>query len=86
MTPNQIKKMHFIITVSTFNTHYLSNEMSQIEKLLSVKGKPMILHEGYIYTVERTTTTKLIFRCQNRDCKGKFALNINQSVQMKIIF
>ncbi|CAF4389781.1 unnamed protein product, partial [Rotaria magnacalcarata] len=42
--------------------------MSQIEKLLSEKGKPLLLHEGYIYSVERTTTTKLIFRCQNRDC------------------
>ncbi|CAF4794535.1 unnamed protein product, partial [Rotaria sp. Silwood2] len=36
--------------------------MSQIEKLLSVKGKPMMLHDGYIYTVERTTTTKLFLR------------------------
>ena len=60
--------------------------MSQIEKLLSVKGKSMILHGGHIYTVERGTTTKLIFRCQNRDCKGKLASNINQLVQMKIIF
>ncbi|CAF2117211.1 unnamed protein product, partial [Rotaria magnacalcarata] len=51
--------------------------MSQIEKLLSVKGKPMILHEGYIYTVERTTTTKLIFRCQNRDCKARCHTNLS---------
>ncbi|CAF4678693.1 unnamed protein product, partial [Rotaria magnacalcarata] len=29
----------------------------------------MILHEGYIYTVERTTKTKSIFQCKNRDCK-----------------
>ena len=60
--------------------------MSQIEKLVSVKGKPMMLHEGYIYTVERTTTTKLILRCQNRDCKGKVVLNINQLIQIKIIY
>ncbi|CAM4818333.1 unnamed protein product [Rotaria magnacalcarata] len=44
--------------------------MSQIEQLSSINAKPMVLHEGYIYTVERTTTTKLIFRCKNRDCKG----------------
>ncbi|CAF4590206.1 unnamed protein product [Rotaria socialis] len=60
--------------------------MSQIEQLSSVKGKPMILHEGYIYTIERTTKTKSIFRCKNRDCKGKYALNINQIIQMKIIY
>ncbi|CAF5071703.1 unnamed protein product, partial [Rotaria sp. Silwood1] len=29
----------------------------------------MMLHDGYIYTVERTTTTKLILRCQNRDSR-----------------
>lgn len=44
--------------------------MSLIEKLLSEKGKPIVVHAGYIYTQERTTTTKLIFRCQNRSCKG----------------
>ncbi|CAF4752594.1 unnamed protein product, partial [Rotaria sp. Silwood1] len=49
--------------------------MSQIEKLLSLKGKPMIHHEGYIYTVECTTSTKLIFRCQNRDCKARYHTN-----------
>jgi hypothetical protein len=44
--------------------------MSLIEKLLSEKGKPIVVHAGYIYTQERTTITKLIFRCQNRNCKG----------------
>ena len=50
--------------------------MSQLQKIVSEKGKPMLLHESYIYTIERTTTTKLIFRGQNRDCKGKFTLSI----------
>lgn len=54
--------------------------MSQIEKLFSVKGKPMIHHQGYIYTVEHTTTAKLYFRCQDRACKGKFTLKINQLI------
>ncbi|CAF2080718.1 unnamed protein product [Rotaria magnacalcarata] len=53
--------------------------MSQIEQHSSVKGKPMILHEGYIYTVERTTKTKSIFRCKNRDCKG-FLFHFSQAV------
>ena len=44
--------------------------MSVIEKLLSEKGKPMVIHAGHIYTQERTTLIKLIFRCQNRNCKG----------------
>ena len=30
------------------------------------KGKPIVVHAGYVYNQERTTTTKLIFRCQNR--------------------
>ena len=46
----------------------------------------MMLHKGYIYTVERTTTTKLTLRCQNQDCKGKVVLNINQLIQIKIIY
>ena len=44
--------------------------MSLIEKLLSEKGKPIIAHAGYIYTQENITTSKLIFRCQVRTCKG----------------
>ncbi|CAF2176293.1 unnamed protein product [Rotaria magnacalcarata] len=51
--------------------------MSQIEKLLSVKEKPMILHGGHFYTIERTTTTKIIFRCQNRDCKARCHTNLS---------
>ncbi|CAF2153993.1 unnamed protein product [Rotaria magnacalcarata] len=47
--------------------------MSQIEQLSSINGKPMILHEGYIYTVKCTTKTKSIFRCKNRDCKARAA-------------
>ena len=44
--------------------------MSVIEKLLSEKGKTLVVHAGYIYTQERATSTKLIFRCQDRNCKG----------------
>ena len=57
--------------------------MSQMEKLVSVKGKPMLLHEGYIYTVERTKETKLVLRCQNRDCNGMTLLKINQIINSK---
>ena len=48
--------------------------MSSIQKLLSEKGKPIVAYDSYIYTLERTLTNKLIFRCQNRDCKGKIQL------------
>ncbi|CAF3646667.1 unnamed protein product [Rotaria socialis] len=50
--------------------------MSQIEKLTTEKGKSMLLYEGFIYTVERTTTTKLILRCHNRDCKARCHTNV----------
>ena len=59
--------------------------MSKIERLISIKGKPVILYEGYIYAVERATTTKLILRCQNRDRKVKIALITDQLTQIKII-
>ena len=45
--------------------------MSSIRTLLSEKGKPMITHQGYIYTKEKSTANKVIFRCQGRTCKGK---------------
>ena len=45
----------------------------------------MILYEGYVHTVERTTTTKLIVQCHNRDCKAKIALIIDQLTQIKTI-
>jgi hypothetical protein len=30
----------------------------------------MVMYAGYIYTQEGTTAAKLIFRWQNRNCKG----------------
>ncbi|CAF4231708.1 unnamed protein product [Rotaria magnacalcarata] len=45
--------------------------MSTIKKFSSEKGKSMLGYEGYIYTLERKTDVKMIFRCQNRDCKGR---------------
>ena len=52
--------------------------MSQIKRLLSVKGKSMIHYEGYSYvhTGEHTIPIKLVFWCQNRDFKGKSTLTI----------
>ena len=37
----------------------------------------MLLHDSYIYTLEHTTATKLVFRCKNRDCKGKIMQLVN---------
>ena len=42
-----------------------------IHKLTSEKGKIVRGYEDYIYILERKTNVKLIFRCQNRDCRGK---------------
>ena len=52
--------------------------MSQIKRFLSVKGKSMIHYEGYIYmyTGEHTILIKLVFWCQNPNCKGKSTLTI----------
>ena len=49
--------------------------MSAIQKLLSEKGKPMITHLDYTYMKEKETTAKIIFRCQNRSCKGKLIVS-----------
>ena len=40
--------------------------MSLIEKLLSEKRKPVVLHTAYIYTQERPKTANLLVRCPNR--------------------
>ncbi|CAF4368619.1 unnamed protein product [Rotaria sp. Silwood2] len=37
----------------------------------------MLLYESYIYTLERSTTNKLIFRCRNRDCKARCHTNLS---------
>ena len=53
-----------------------------MEKLLSNQDKPLLVHDGFIYTVERTTDSKILFRCRNRACKGKFIFNIiNQPIK-----
>ena len=51
--------------------------MSIIQKCASEKGKATLGFEEYIYTLERKTDVKSIFRCQNRDCKGKFKYDNN---------
>ena len=60
-------------TVSKAKNLFLLFEkaMSIIQTFSSEKGKAMIGYEGYVYTLERKTDAKSIFRCQNRDCKGK---------------
>ena len=46
----------------------------------------MIPQEGYIYTEKRTITIKFILRSQNRDYKAKIFVNINQLIEIKIIY
>ena len=42
-----------------------------IHKLTNEKGRIVLDFEDYIYTLERKTNVKLIFRCQKRDCRGQ---------------
>ena len=42
-----------------------------IHKLTNEKGRIVLGYEDYVYTLERKNSVKLIFRCQNRDCRGK---------------
>ena len=42
-----------------------------VHKLTNEKGRIVHGDEDYIYTLERKTNVKVIFRCQNRDCRGK---------------
>ena len=49
--------------------------MSTITKLTSEKGEPMLVYEGFIYTLERQSEAKMIFRCQSRVCKGRCHAN-----------
>ncbi|CAF3268924.1 unnamed protein product [Rotaria socialis] len=43
----------------------------------------MLGYEGYIYTLEQKNDVKLIFRCQNRDCKGRCHTNTNSAMDEK---
>ena len=60
--------------------------MSQIRQVLSEEGKPMIVHESYIYIVERTITSKVIFRCTTRACKGTLIRLIFQLIEGQFFF
>ncbi|CAF3615372.1 unnamed protein product [Rotaria socialis] len=53
-----------------------------IKKSTSENGKAVIGYEGYVYTLERKTDVKLIFRCQNRDCKGRCHTNTNSTMDV----
>ena len=84
MKSDKLKKYNSVLNFKFQHTVRLK-KMSQVERLVSVKGKPLFLCESYIYVVERTTKTKSILRYQNRDCKGKTALITDQLTQIKII-
>ena len=43
----------------------------------------MLGYEGFIYTLDRQTEAKTIFRCQNRDRKGRCHTN---SIMNAIVF
>ena len=38
-----------------------------IKKFKSKTGKDILGYEGYLYSLDRKTDVKLIFRCQSRD-------------------
>ena len=70
----QIARNHRVEFIKSTSTNRLV--MPTIEKRTSEKGKPMLGYGGYIYTLERTTDEKRIFRCHNRDCKGSWNYRI----------
>ncbi|CAF1432604.1 unnamed protein product [Didymodactylos carnosus] len=51
--------------------------MNDIKSLSSSKGIPMIYYDGYIYTLCRMTDEKMIFQCEDRDCKGRCQCHTN---------
>ncbi|CAF1105589.1 unnamed protein product [Adineta ricciae] len=54
-----------------------------MQRLESEKGEPMLGYEGYIYTKERKTEEKIIFRCQNRLCKGRCHTDPSMTIFIK---
>lgn len=73
-------RKHHSLLLSIFNCFYkfttiISRRMSSMMKFQSEKGKPMLGNEGNIYTLERQTEGKMIFRCQNRGCKDRCHTN-----------
>ncbi|CAF3339785.1 unnamed protein product [Rotaria socialis] len=51
--------------------------MGKIEIFSTEKGKPLLVYDSYVYNLERKTKLKSIFRCQNRDCKGRIHTNLS---------
>ena len=86
MEPCQIKKIHFTSQFQlSLRTTFQAKCIKQ-KNCFFIKEKAMMLQESYINTKKRTITTKFILRSQNRDCKAKTFLNINQLIEIKIIY
>ena len=66
-------RRHFfrILLKELFKHKQSAMATATIHKLTSEKGRIVLVYEDYIFTLERKTKVKLIFRCQNRDCRGK---------------
>ena len=73
------KTAPFTATTDQFSI-VIYKRMSTITKLTSEKGIAMLGYEGFIYTLERQSETKMIFRCKNRDCKGRCHTNPSMDV------
>ena len=61
-------------------------DRATIHKLTSEKGRIVIGYEDYVYTLERKTNVKLIFRCQNRHYRGTLFSNISHKDNMITFF
>ena len=67
------ERRHFFRILLKELFKHKQNAMATVttHKSISEKGRTILGYEDYTYTLERKTNAKLIFRCQNRDCRGK---------------
>lgn len=79
------RKMKVGTTNATFASEYSTHStwllaMSLKEKLLSEREKPSVVLAGRSYTEERTTATRLIFRCQYRNSQGNQQIGVHDLI------
>ena len=74
---NEISYRFFALTCSTRQRIYIQtgktyNGIDQIGISKNSRGKPLIYHDGFVYTQHRLSDKKRSFRCESRDGKSKF--------------
>lgn len=80
----RLYKLQSILSIYTYNfpsylpdLHRAMSTASTMSFISSNKGKPMLLKEGFIYKINKQTSTKIYWICKTKNCGASIHTDLN---------